>query len=194
VRSCKSLLLGLRTFESFLLIHALCTTSFLYRELSMENSRLRQSSASLSTQGLFRDPTPSVGSSISVHDSFSDLSTEIPTNPPAEFRPAHVRDPIASSLRHQQQQCHPPTHSQNLSDEILNISPIGHSPGEDSEKLELRYPQHGDPSSTGSELSTRRAIPEPLDRTPRKIKAGKRMIRITKWVFIAILLSAKYAC
>jgi hypothetical protein len=195
---CKSPLSALWTSESYLPIITFCISSFLYRELSMENSRRQQSSASLDTQDPFRDPTPSVGSSYSVHDSFSDHSTEIPTHPPAEFSPAHVRDPFASSPRHQQQPRYASAHSRSASDEILPIPPIGHSTGEyifydfpQSEKLELRYPQDVDYSSTGSDLSTRRAIPEPLDQTPRKIKVGKRMICITKWIFVALLLSAK---
>jgi hypothetical protein len=164
----------------------------------MDNLGRHQSSVSLDTQDPFRDPSPSVGSNYSVHDSFSDHSTEIPTHPPAEFRPAHVRDPIASSSRHQQQQRYAPAHSRSASDEILPIRQIGHSAAEDvfydlpqNEKLELRYPQDVDYSSTGSDLSTRRTIPEPLDRTPRKIKIGKRMICITKWLFVVFLLSAK---
>jgi hypothetical protein len=42
-----------------------------------------------------------------------------------------------------------------------------------------------------SQLVTRRAIPEPLDRSPKNIKAGKRRITATKWIFVIILILLK---
>jgi hypothetical protein len=163
----------------------------------MENSTRHHSSASLDAQDPFRDPISSAESSISAHDSSSDRSDEIRIHPPTELIPAHIRDPIASNSRRQQQQRYVPTHSQDLTDVILSIPPIGR-PGEDvhydlpqREKLELQYPQDTDSSPTLPELVTRRAIPEPLDRTPRKIKVGKRLILATKWIFVSFLVSAK---
>lgn len=172
----------------------------------MENSRRRQLSASLDTPqdpfaDPFGDPTPSGSSGNSVHDSFSDHSVEIETRPSAsQFRPALVRKPVASNLRRQSLEQHQPryapvpTHSRRGSDEILPIAPIGQDPFQDfpEPKRPWELPYDGDSSPTWSELSTRRAIPEPLDRSPKKIKTGKTLITITKWIFVFVLLCSKY--
>jgi hypothetical protein len=75
--------------------------------------------------------------------------------------------------------------NQSNVDAILPIPPIGsletHERQESSQNI--LQPTYN--------LSTRRPIPPPLDNTPRVLLCGRRWILVTKWGFIAGLLSLK---
>jgi hypothetical protein len=142
----------------------------------------------------FRDPaTSSEYSSVSDDESSIDATRD---REPGEPRPMHIEGPrgprrqiSSSNLRNQQQRQHVPSENEIDPDAILPI-PLAGDPPREEEANDISQ-EHEDSISAFSQLVTRRAIPEPLDRSPKTIKAGKRKITITKWIFIIILIAMK---
>jgi len=183
----------------------------------MENSTKHRSTASSIVQDPFRDPNVSRRTSISgpssnssqrgdIHETRAPIPIEvsIPLSnsvehggmggipPPRAPIPVHTRDSSSSSVRRQQQSRHVPPRSRYGNDEILPVPPIG----QPAQGVPFQKPWNEKTASLGDEstssgLSTRRPIPDPLDRRPEKIKAGRRWILVTKWTFICVLVSAK---
>ena len=182
----------------------------------MGDSTRQRSTASSIVQNPFQDTQGSGSNSISepsthqsrrsdTHDPRGSISTDPPgisgsiepneiTAAPFPRSPGavHTRDSSSSSLRRQQQSRYIPPRSRYSDDEIQqapSINPSLHGAPFSKPWLD-RHTSLGD-ESTASSLSTRRPLPEPLDRSPETVKAGGRWILFTKWVFIILLLSAK---
>jgi hypothetical protein len=94
-----------------------------------------------------------------------------------------------------------PTHS-TASDPFIDIPPqptgptgptfsVAHSDLQD-ESPEQGHPQP-DNVTSGVVTIQRRAVSNPVYRSPELINAGKRKIFITKWLFIAVLVAIKSA-
>ncbi|CAG8975252.1 hypothetical protein HYALB_00007952 [Hymenoscyphus albidus] len=103
-------------------------------------------------------------------------------------RPPQARLPIHSqgSNLHRQQHSQYTAHNEN--DTIDHISPIPQMGHGEYHRSSFGGGTSSADESTSSGLSERRQIPEPLDRTPEKVKAGHRWIITTKWLFIATLI------
>lgn len=103
-----------------------------------------------------------------------------------------TRDLSSSSVGHQQQSHYVLPQSQSY-DEIRSAIP---SLPPSIQGFPFQKPWLGRQTSLGnvstsSSFSTRRPLPEPLDRTPEALKSGVRSIWLTKWVFICAMISAK---
>lgn len=183
----------------------------------MDTSTKKPSPASSILQNPFQDPNSSGRSSISSRSVYPPQRTDIrdsrasvPIDPavfvaniisdnevestPQAPGAAHTRNSSSSSLRRMQQSRYvPPRRRYSDDDQIQSAVPSltpsmqgvpFHKPWLD------KHTSFGDESTTSS-LSTRRPLPEQLDRTPKALKTGGRWILFTKWVFISVMISAK---
>lgn len=141
----------------------------------------------------FRDPGTSESSSVSEYESSVDGTRD---RQPGEPRPVHSGGPrgprrqiSTSNLRTSEPLQPLQSLNQIDQDAILPVRPTGTAI--EAEGQSGISPEYHESITAFSQLVTRRAIPEPLDRSPKNIKTGKRRITITKWVFVIILIFLK---
>lgn len=149
----------------------------------MDNSTRPNSVVLPDTLDPFRDSIASSESSTGGYDSSFDRT---PSLQPTEPSLAHIRD---ATTRGPEQPRNLPLHGQIIVDEILAVQPVDNSAEKELSHSNLK--KNSASIFALSELVTRRAIPHPLDRSARNIKAGKRKTSITKWIFVSTLVATK---
>jgi hypothetical protein len=167
----------------------------------MDNSALRQSTSSSNISDPFRDPVlPSQTDQPEqpVPSNTSHVPTSYEVLPPSDINAPQIRGREVSNIHHQEQSRHALSSSQIGSDAIVPIGPGYHATSHDvahgtsrDGTVEPDHLQSTNSTFALSKLVTRRVAGEPVDQSPEIIKAGKRKISITKWIFIIALLAFK---
>jgi len=167
--------------------------------ISMDNSTRRQSASSSNISDPFRDPDLPSQTSLPEQPSNTPF---IPTShevfAPNVINDSQSRGQDNSNTSHEEELSSSYSSSQSDVDVILPIQPAHFATsleivhGTSRNGIAGSVHTHSTDSIFAlSELVTRREAGEPVDRSPKTVKAGKRKISITKWISIIILLAIK---